>query len=54
MGIIGEWGEHHDPDLSAYWAPHDEPEHVANRTWIPGMEKILGDAFARLFQEQRK
>ena len=45
MGIIGEWGEHHDPDLSTYWAPHDEPEHVANRTWIPGMEKILGDAF---------
>lgn len=35
MGIIGEWGEHHDPDLSTYWPPHDEPDHVVNRTWIP-------------------
>ena len=53
MGIIGEWGEHHDPDLSTYWAPHDEPEHVANRTWIPGMEKILGDAFAKAFKNKK-
>ena len=53
MGIIGEWGEHHDPDLSTYWAPHDEPEHVANRTWLPGMEKILGDAFAKAFKNKK-
>lgn len=53
MGIIGEWGEHHDPDLSTYWPPHDEPEHVANRTWIPGMEKVLGDAFAKAFKNKK-
>lgn len=53
MGIIGEWGEHHDPDLSTYWAPHDEPDHVANRTWIPGMEKILGDAFTKAFKNKK-
>ena len=53
MGIIGEWGEHHDPDLSTYWAPHDEPDHVVNRTWIPGMEKILGDAFAKAFKNKK-
>lgn len=53
MGIIGEWGEHHDPDLSTYWPPHDEPEHVANRTWIPGMEKILGDAFTKAFKNKK-
>jgi hypothetical protein len=53
MGIIGEWGEHHDPDLSTYWQPHDEPEHVLNRTWIPGMEKILGDAFTSAFKNKK-
>lgn len=53
MGIIGEWGEHHDPDLSTYWPPHDEPEHVANRTWIPGMEKVLGDAFTKAFKNKK-
>lgn len=53
MGIIGEWGEHHDPDLSTYWPPHDEPEHVANRTWIPGIEKVLGDAFAKAFKNKK-
>jgi hypothetical protein len=53
MGIIGEWGEHHDPDLSTYWAPHDEPDHVANRTWIPGMEKVLGDAFSKAFKNKK-
>lgn len=53
MGIIGEWGEHHDPDLSTYWAPHDEPDHVANRTWIPGMEKVLGEAFAKAFKNKK-
>lgn len=53
MGIIGEWGEHHDPDLSTYWAPHDEPDHVVNRTWIPGMEKVLGDAFTKAFKNKK-
>jgi len=53
MGIIGEWGEQHDPDLSTYWPPHDEPEHVVNRTWIPGMEKILGDAFTKAFKHKK-
>lgn len=53
MGIIGEWGEHHDPDLSTYWAPHDEPDHVANRTWIPGIEKVLGDAFTKAFKNKK-
>ncbi|WP_372931886.1 DUF4832 domain-containing protein [Mariniphaga sediminis] len=53
MGIIGEWGEHHDPDISTYWPPHDEPKHVANRTWIPGIEKILGDAFSKAFKNKK-
>lgn len=53
MGIVGEWGEHHDPDLSTYWPPHDEPEHVANRTWVPGLEKVLGDAFTRAFRNKK-
>jgi hypothetical protein len=53
MGIIGEWGEHHDPDLSTYWPPHDEPEHITNRTWIPGMEKVLGDAFSEAFRNKK-
>lgn len=53
MGIIGEWGEHHDPDLSTYWPPHDESEHIDNRTWIPGLEKILGDAFTKAFKNKK-
>lgn len=53
MGIIGEWGEHHDPNLSTYWPPHDEPEHVANRTWAPGLEKVLGDAFTKAFKNKK-
>lgn len=53
MGLIGEWGEHHDPDLSTYWPPHDEPKHVANRTYIPGIEKILGDAFSEAFKNKK-
>ena len=52
MGIIGEWGEHHDPDLSTVYPPHDEPRHVAGRTWIPGMEKVLGDAFSGSVPQQ--
>ncbi|WP_290790036.1 DUF4832 domain-containing protein [Flavihumibacter sp. UBA7668] len=53
MGIVGEWGEHHDPDLSTYWPPHDEPEHVVNRTWAPGLEKVLGDAFKAAFKNKK-
>lgn len=53
MGIIGEWGEHHDPDISTYWPPHDEPEHVHNRTWIEGIEKTLGDAFTKAFKNKK-
>ena len=53
MGIIGEWGEHHDPDISTYWPPHDESEHVDNRTWIPGIEKVLGDAFTKAFKNKK-
>lgn len=53
MGIIGEWGEHHDPDITTYWAPHDQPEHVANRTWVPGIEKVLGDAFTAAFKNKK-
>jgi hypothetical protein len=53
MGIIGEWGEHHDPDISTYWPPHDEPLHVANRTWVPGIEKVLGDAFTKAFKHKK-
>lgn len=53
MGIIGEWGEHHDPSITTYWAPHDQPNHVANRTWIPGIEKTLGDAFRDGFKNKK-
>jgi hypothetical protein len=53
MGIIGEWGEHHDPDISTYWPPHDEPLHVENRTWLPGIEKVLGDAFTEAFKNKK-
>lgn len=53
MGIIGEWGEQHDPDLSTYWPPHDEPKHVANRTWISGIQSVLGDAFTESFKNKK-
>ncbi len=53
MGIIGEWGEQHDPNISTTWLPHDEPAHVANRTWIPGIEKTLGDAFTAAFRNKK-
>jgi hypothetical protein len=53
MGIIGEWGEHHDPNISTYWAPHDQPNHVENRTWVPGLEKVLGDAFTDAFKNKK-
>ncbi len=53
MGIIGEWGEHHDPDISTYWPPHDEPNHFENRTWLPGIEKTLGDSFTEAFKNKK-
>lgn len=53
MGIVGCWGEHHDPDISTYWPPHTQEYHVANRTWIPGIEKTLGDAFTEAFQNKK-
>ncbi|HLT88621.1 MAG TPA: DUF4832 domain-containing protein [Sphingobacterium sp.] len=53
MGIIGEWGEHHDPNISTFWPPHDEPKHVDNRTWIPGIEEVLGRAFTQAFKNKK-
>lgn len=55
MAIVGEWGEHHDPDISTFWPPHEHAElgHIANRTWIPGIEKVLGDAFTENFKNKK-
>lgn len=53
MGLIGEWGEHHDPDITTVYPPHDQPDHVANRTWVPGLEKVLGDAFKAAFKNKK-
>ena len=53
MGIIGEWGEQHDPNISTFWLPHTQPYHVANRTWVPGIEKVLGDAFKEAFKNKK-
>lgn len=54
MGLIGEWGEHHDPSIRGdMWAPHTQPNHVAGRTWIPGVEKVLGDAFTKYFKNKK-
>lgn len=53
LGLIGEWGEHHDPCISTYWAPIFQKNHVANRTWIPGIEKTLGDAFTEAFKNKK-
>lgn len=53
MGIVGEWGEQHDPDLSTFWPPHDEPRHVYGRTWVDGLEKTLGDAFSNAFKNKK-
>src|SRR5690606_22566477 len=53
MGVIGEWGEHHDPSITTYWKPHDQPTHVENRTWIPGIEKTLGDVFTEAFKNKK-
>ncbi|MCI2081938.1 MAG: DUF4832 domain-containing protein [Bacteroidales bacterium] len=53
MGIIGEWGEQHDPCISTYWAPVHQTEHVAGRTWVPGIEKVLGDAYTAAFKHKK-
>lgn len=53
MGLIGEWGEHHDPCISTYWKPIYQPYHVENRTWVPGIEKVLGDAFKEAFKNKK-
>jgi hypothetical protein len=53
MGIIGEFGEQHDPDITTYWPAHDQPNHVENRTWVPGIEKVLGDAFTKAFKNKK-
>ena len=26
MAIVGEWGEHHDPDITTFWPPHEHAE----------------------------
>lgn len=53
VGLIGEWGEHHDPCITDYWAPIFQKNHVAGRTWIPGIEKVLGDAFTEAFKNKK-
>ena len=53
MGIIGQWGEQHSPMITTFWAPHDRPEHEENVTWIPGIEKTLGDAFTEAFKNKK-
>ena len=54
MGLIGEWGEHHDPSIRGdMWRPHTQANHVAGRTWIPGVEKVLGDAFTEAFKNKK-
>jgi hypothetical protein len=53
MGIIGEWGEHHDPCITTKWRPVYQENHVANRTWVPGIEKVLGDAFSAAFKNKK-
>ncbi len=53
MGLIGEWGEHHDPNITTVWDPIHQSFHVENRTWIPGIEKVLGDAFTKAFKNKK-
>lgn len=53
MGLIGEFGEHHDPCISTRWRPIFQDFHVDNRTWIPGIEKVLGDAFRNAFKNKK-
>lgn len=53
MGLIGEFGEQHDPCVTTYWRPVYQDTHVANRTWVPGIEKVLGDAFKEAFKNKK-
>lgn len=53
MGIVGQWGEHHSPMIGTDWKPHDAAEHQENVTWIRGIEKTLGDAFAKAFKNKK-
>ena len=53
MGLIGEFGEQHCPNISTYWKPCLQTFHVENRTWIPGIEKTLGDAFKEAFKNKK-
>ena len=53
MGIIGQWGEQHSPSINTYWKPHTYDKHIANVTWIPGIEKTLGDAFTEAFKNKK-
>ena len=53
MGLIGEFGEQHDPSIRDFWKPHTQDHHVAGRTWIPGIEKTLGDAFSTYFKHKK-
>ena len=39
--------------ITTVWAPHDQPNHVENRTWLPGIEKVLGDAFTAAFKNKK-
>ena len=52
MGIVGEWGEHHDPDLSTVFRP-TRPS--CRRAGHPdsSMEKVLGDAFRDAFRNKK-
>ncbi len=53
MGIIGEWGEQHDPDLSTYWAPHDEPDHVCQQNVGARHGESSGRAFTKAFKNKK-
>lgn len=55
MGLIGEFGEQHCPNITTYWLPclSESTFHLENRTWIPGIEKTLGDAFKEAFKNKK-
>ena len=53
MGLIGEFGEQHCPNISTYWKPCLQTFHQENRTWIPGIEETLGEAFKEAFKNKK-
>lgn len=53
MGFIGEFGEHHCPFITTGRPPHTQAEHDPNVTWLPGIEKVLGDAFTKAFKNKK-